>query len=86
MIKDAFKSYKPRTIIITSPAKTIATSSKSLTYHDNDHDDNSNLRVTRARQATIKGKEKGTISTTADNYQDEYDKLNELNEEGYYDD
>ena len=64
----------------------MATSSKSLTRHDNDQDDNSNLRVTHARQAATitKGKEKGTISATADNHQDEYD--DELIEEGFYDD
>ena len=72
-------------IINISPAETIVTSSKSLT-HDNDHNNNSNSRVTHARQATTKGKEKGMISTTADNHQDEYDELNELNEEGYYND
>ena len=60
----------------------MASLSKSLNRHGDDHDDSNLRRVTCTRHAT-NTKRKGMISTSADHHQDEYnDELNrELNRE-----
>src|SRR5271163_1050069 len=75
----------------------MATSSKSLNRHDDDHDDSNLRRVTRATHAATAIKGKGTISASTETicvsaitegHQDEYEDELELNRElneGYYD-